>query len=72
MVEWLLLIAVVAVIAFFVVTVLLGPRVTAGLEFLQGGLKNAVRNADVTFGPEVAPGSGSHPSSATRVKRLHQ
>lgn len=72
MVEWLLLISVIAIIAFTVVFVALGPRVTAGLEFLQGGLRNAVRNADVAFGPEVEPGNGRHPASPTRVKRLHQ
>ncbi len=71
MVEWLVLISVVSLIAFTVVFVLLGPKVTAGLEFLQGGLKNAVRNADVSFGAEVEPGNGQHPSSGTRVKKLH-
>jgi hypothetical protein len=71
MVEWLLLISVIAIIAFTVVFVALGPRVTAGLEFLRGGLRNAVRNADVAFGPEVAPGNGRHPSSPRRARPLH-
>lgn len=71
MVEWLVLIAVVSLVAFTVVFVLLGPKVTAGLEFLQGGLKNAVRNADVSFGAEVQPGDTKHPSAGLRVKKLH-
>jgi len=71
MVEWLVLISVVSLVAFTVVFVLLGPKVTAGLGFLQGGLKNAVRNADVSFGAEVVPGDTKHPSSRIRVKKRH-
>jgi hypothetical protein len=70
-VEWLLLISVISLIAFTVVFVALGPRVTAGIEFLRGGLRNAIRNADVTFGPDVEPNNGQHPGSARRARRLH-
>lgn len=70
LVEWLLLCATVAAVAYLFVTKLVSGPTQAGLEAVRGGLGNVVRNGKFLNGAEAEFGSGQHPGASTRGKRL--